>query len=352
MKSGAQPAPLATAEPKRSRPPRAALALALLLSFAGAPPVARADLQHTVREGQNLARIARRYGVAVPNLAAANGLSTRAPLRPGQVLVVPSRGVVYVRPGQTLAAIARRHQVTAAQLAKQNRLRPDAVLRVGQRLLLPGFEAAEVEASAEKRWGRPKRPGTATFFRIKTEETRRVRLVDRRGRVRADAVRKLRHLMRPRDSRKRIDPHRRLLRLLAQVSDHFGGRQIQIVSGYRRPGGYTKKSSRHVAGHAIDFRVRGVPLKVLRDYCASFERVGVGFYPRSKFVHLDVRRKNARWTDWSRPGEAPMRRRPTSGGPKPPETEAELSSEPPAEDDGLSPLDDPQDASQDASQDQ
>jgi hypothetical protein len=38
--------------------------------------------------------------------------------------------------------------------------------------------------------------------------------------------------------------------------------------------------------------------------------VGVGYYPRSHFVHLDVRTRDARWTDWSLPGEAALRQRP------------------------------------------
>ena len=84
--------------------------------------------------------------------------------------------------------------------------------------------------------------------------------------------------------------------LLAEVSDHFGGRQIHVISGYRLAGGDTKPTSRHVSGDAIDFRIPGVPLTELRDYCANFSRVGVGYYPKSGFVHLDVRKRNARWT--------------------------------------------------------
>ncbi len=277
------------------------LALAAALAV---PIAASADREHVVREGQSLARIAQRYDVSVRQLAAANRLSSAARLRAGQVLTVPSKGVVYVDEGDTLAEVARDHEIPVTALARHNGLRPDAPLRVGQRLTLPGQQAAAEDDAAAQRWGTPKSPGVATLIRLWSKERRRVRLVDRSGHVSAAAVRELRHLLRPRDSRQRRHPAPRLLQLLARVSDHFGGRSIQIVSGLRLPGGTTKESSRHVQGHAIDFRIVGVPLDALHDYCARFDAVGVGLYPRSRFVHLDVRERNARWTDWSGPGEA------------------------------------------------
>jgi hypothetical protein len=116
----------------------------------------------------------------------------------------------------------------------------------------------------------------------------------------------LRDFLRPRDSQRRKTPNARLLGLLARVSDHFGGRQIHVVSGYRLPKGLTRRTSRHVAGEAIDFRIPGVPLTTLRDYCQQFPDVGVGYYPTTQFVHLDVRKQPARWTDWSLPGQPPV----------------------------------------------
>jgi hypothetical protein len=94
---------------------------------------------------------------------------------------------------------------------------------------------------------------------------------------------------------------------LTKVSDHFGGRTIEIISGYRpyRKGQWTR-NSRHNHGKAIDFRVVGVPNAALRDYCGRFERVGVGYYPNSYFVHLDVRKRKTRWVDYSRPGKRPV----------------------------------------------
>lgn len=277
------------------------LGLALLLSPIDA---AHAQREHRVRSGQTLSHVARRYHVSVGSLAAANGIRRDAMLREGQVLRIPERGVVYVRSGQSLSLIARRNDVSVRELARINRIRPDASLQVGQRLVLPGHDP-DARAAAD-RWGRPRTPGVATFYRLSKRETLRIRLIDSRGRARAAARRRLAHLLRHRSSGSERLPNGRLVQLLARISDHFGGRKIIVVSGYRPAGGYTRETSRHVAGRAIDFRIKGVPKAALRDYLRTLHDVGVGFYPRSSFVHLDVRDRSAYWVDWSRPGQRPQ----------------------------------------------
>jgi uncharacterized protein YcbK (DUF882 family) len=319
-------------------------AVAFLCAFALAAE-AQADRQHTVRPGQSLGQIAKQYRIRAVELAAANGMSTDVPLRQGQVLTVPPVGVVHVGKGQTLGSIARAHKVTITALRKANKLKPNQPLQIGQRLMLPGAKPTK----AEETWGKPKKRGVVTFHRIWSKQTVRVRILDDHGKVRKGALRQMRDLMRPRESKKRKEPNQRLLRLLAQVSDHFGGRPLHIVSGFRVAGGFTNDSSRHVAGEAVDFRIPGVSIPELRDRCQKFDHVGVGYYPRSQFVHLDVRRQNARWTDWSLPGEAPMLQKPDDvddiGNPIAPEpilaaSEGAMEEAPPAADDGQPPIDD------------
>lgn len=258
-----------------------------------------------MRAGQSLATIARKYKVRATDLAAANGLKRNSPLQPGQVLRIPESGVTYVRSGQTLSHVARAHNTSVEELMKLNRLREDEALRVGQRIILPGYLPSKERRRAERRWGTPRSPGIATLYRVATREKLRIRLVDARGRGRNAARKRLSELLRHRRTDKTRLPHRRLVELVARVSDHFGGRQVNILSGFRPAGGYTRETSRHTRGHAVDIRVSGVPNTTLRDYCQTFSKVGVGYYPRSTFVHLDVRDKSATWTDSSRPGEAP-----------------------------------------------
>jgi hypothetical protein len=109
-----------------------------------------------------------------------------------------------------------------------------------------------------------------------------------------------------------IDP--RLVALVGIVSNHFGGKTIEVVSGYRAysPTQYTPHSN-HNYGKALDFRIRGVSNEALRDFCRTLRSAGCGYYPNSTFVHLDVRDTKAYWVDWSHAGEPPQYEKPGSG---------------------------------------
>ncbi|MCU0676238.1 MAG: LysM peptidoglycan-binding domain-containing protein [Myxococcota bacterium] len=263
------------------------------------------EQQHTVRSGQSLGRIAARYRVRVQDLAGANDLPVSAQLREGQVLRIPVAGYHYVRTGETLSTIARRRAVGVRELAQANRLRDDATLRPGQRLLLPGQVAEEEREEAASRWGRPRRPGVVSLVRVSTRERLSLRVLDSRGRPRSAARRRVGHLLRHRRTGGEHLPSSRLLELLVRVSDHFGGRAIHVLSGYRPPGGHTEESSHHTDGSAIDLRIPGVPNRDLRDFLRTLPDVGVGYYPNSSFVHFDVRSRSAYWVDRSGPGESP-----------------------------------------------
>lgn len=280
--------------------------IAVATLIAALPAPAAAQREHRVRPGQSLARIASRYDVSVANLAAANQLRRTSQLRPGQMLRIPESGVVYVTRGDTLASIARSNDCTVAELRRANRLRDASALRIGQRLQLPGFDSVREREQARRRWGRPRSPGVATLYRRSLDRRLRVRLVDSRGRARRTGRRRVQEMMRTLRGTRALGPlpPARLIEILARVSDHFGGRLITIVSGYRPAGRNTRATSRHTSGNALDIRVRGVPNTELRDYVrATFNHVGVGYYPTSHFVHIDVRDRNSYWVDSSGPGE-------------------------------------------------
>jgi uncharacterized protein YcbK (DUF882 family) len=327
---GACPGSCSRAEPRAStRRARSCggllvLALALVAVWSSAPAraeqshTARADQVHTVKAGQNLVTIARTHGVTVSSLAARNRLSQDAPLRDGQVLNLPEKGVVYISDGQTLWSIARRHGCSVDALARMNKLTTTSPLKPGMRLRLPGTAstvkdgeagglAKTAPASGGKSGGVSKKPGRVDLFRIATSERLSLTLLDTRGRVRPQVPAQLASFLRPRNApSKQKPPHKRLITLLAEVSNHFGGRRINVASGYRLAKGYTSHQSRHVAGAAIDLRVDGVPNRKLCDYLRQFDDVGVGFYPNSTFVHFDVRDRNAYWIDVSGPGQKPV----------------------------------------------
>jgi uncharacterized protein YcbK (DUF882 family) len=95
---------------------------------------------------------------------------------------------------------------------------------------------------------------------------------------------------------------RRLLRLLFRAAYHFGAREVELVSGYRRPWRYAE--GLHGKARAVDFRLVGVEAPEVAAYLRTLPRVGVGLYthPRTRWVHLDVRDHSYHWVDGTPPG--------------------------------------------------
>jgi uncharacterized protein YcbK (DUF882 family) len=100
-----------------------------------------------------------------------------------------------------------------------------------------------------------------------------------------------------------LDP--RLFDLLSDLTAAVGrpGTEIDIVCGYRTPWSNeflrrttvgVAKDSQHIRGEAIDIRIPGVPTARLRDAALALHRGGVGYYPQSQFVHVDLGRVR-RW---------------------------------------------------------
>lgn len=92
----------------------------------------------------------------------------------------------------------------------------------------------------------------------------------------------------------------RLLDLVYRAMRHFDAKQVKVVSGFRKD----RAGSRHTQGRAVDMTIEGVSNEQLAAYVRDFGFVGVGLYPRSGFVHLDVRDASYFWVDDSAPGAA------------------------------------------------
>jgi murein DD-endopeptidase MepM/ murein hydrolase activator NlpD len=109
-----------------------------------APPVpAEGGTQHRVAAGDRLGALAEAYGVSLEALARANGLSAPYVIHLGQVLEIPAGAeaapVRYVvRQGDTLSGIARRFDVAMADMAASNGIKSPYGLSVGQSLEIPG----------------------------------------------------------------------------------------------------------------------------------------------------------------------------------------------------------------------
>lgn len=253
---------------------------------------------HTVRRGDTLSKIARRYHVRVADLVAANRLGRNRVLRRGQELEIPPRGVVYVQRGDTLSRIARSHDCTVAELRRVNRLSRGARLRSGQRLRLPGYQRQGRAEPAD--YGEPEHPGQVRI--LGRVENRTILLRDADGQVPYESLLALGSVMRRTEDDPVEVPEARLAYLLSLISDHFGGRPVSLVSGFRDAGGRTSEASRHVGGAAADINIRDVSKRAIWDFCRSLRGTGCGLYPRSTFTHVDTRERPAQWVDWSRPG--------------------------------------------------
>jgi len=141
----------------------------------------------TVTKGDNLWNLAKKNGIKVSDLAAANNLKTGTVLREGQRLIVPSKSgataaadvapgaaarkpaatrpaaektvethkpaasgdaVKYVvKHGDTLAVIAKKNGVTQGEIAVANNINNPAMIREGQVLVIPGYVVPGAKSS-------------------------------------------------------------------------------------------------------------------------------------------------------------------------------------------------------------
>jgi uncharacterized protein YcbK (DUF882 family) len=128
----------------------------------------------------------------------------------------------------------------------------------------------------------------------------RIEIVFRRGDAYVpEALGELNHFLRDHRTQEvhRYDP--RVFDLLADLAASLGrpNTEIEIVCGYRSPGSNeflratttgVAKNSLHMRAEAIDIRIPPVKTFRLRNAALALQRGGVGYYPQSAFVHVDV----------------------------------------------------------------
>lgn len=88
---------------------------------------------------------------------------------------------------------------------------------------------------------------------------------------------------------------------LSRIYDHFGGKRVDLVSGFRFA---ERDSSRHFHASAMDIKIPGVSIYEMYKYAESLDAggMGLGIYPTSGFIHFDFRapgEPSYRWTDYS-----------------------------------------------------
>jgi len=141
------------------------------------------------------------------------------------------------------------------------------------------------------------RENILSFYNIHTRESLRTVYRDK-GEYVPEALKSINYIMRDYrgDKIKPIDT--KLLDLLYAIHSRLDTRQcFHIISGYRTPAtnaflvrhsSGVAKNSLHMYGKAVDIRMPNIPLSLVRQAAVDLGGGGVGYYPDSNFVHVDV----------------------------------------------------------------
>ncbi len=113
-----------------------------------------------------------------------------------------------------------------------------------------------------------------------------------------DSLQQINYLLRDHRTGDTAQIDRQLMDLLFNLQTSLDRRgEFQIISAYRSPktnkmlrsksSGVAKKSF-HMQGKAMDIRLPGAELKQLRKAALALKAGGVGYYPKSNFIHIDT----------------------------------------------------------------
>lgn len=141
--------------------------------------------------------------------------------------------------------------------------------------------------------------GYITLYNLHLHEAVSVQFRKKNGSFDEEALKLVNYTLRCRKTHRITEISADLLELVDQIQDHFGGGAVQVISAYRSPelneslrhqGRGVAKRSLHMAGMAMDIRLPGISTRDLRKYATALKGGGVGFYPSSEFIHVDVGR--------------------------------------------------------------
>lgn len=138
-----------------------------------------------------------------------------------------------------------------------------------------------------------------SFFNPNTDESLDVVYFEN-GHFVSDAIEAINHIFRDYRTEETRAINTELLNFLYAISDKLNlnsSRPFHIISGYRSPetnalmrkhSKRVAKNSYHIKGKAVDIRLPGYSTSMVRKTAMTLCMGGVGFYPRSNFVHVDV----------------------------------------------------------------
>jgi len=139
--------------------------------------------------------------------------------------------------------------------------------------------------------------GVLTLFRPVKQHRETFRYRDKKGNYDPKVFDDIAHFFRCRltDEAHPIDPY--LIEIIDAVEDHFGEREIRVISAFRSElrnilmssrGRRVARKSLHMEGKAADIEVQGVSPRMLRDFAYKLKQGGIGYYRGRQFVHVDT----------------------------------------------------------------
>jgi uncharacterized protein YcbK (DUF882 family) len=146
----------------------------------------------------------------------------------------------------------------------------------------------------------PERPsGNIHIISLNYKDEVKVNIYNEDGSFNIQALAEINHVFKCRRSGLEHEIDTRLVTILSHIYDHFGGKRIELLSGYRFQ---RRTTSNHFHGAAADIRIAGIDPRKIRSFAESLDAggMGVGWYPKVGFVHVDVRQPPSyRWIDYS-----------------------------------------------------
>lgn len=151
----------------------------------------------------------------------------------------------------------------------------------------------------------PLRDRKLSLYNIHTGEFLKENYMER-GEIIPEVLEKIKLFLRDHRNNQTHDIDMRLIHLVNRLQQDCGlacQATFDVISGYRSPasnaklraqGGGVARNSKHLTGCAIDIKLPN-RLKELRDLARSYQQGGVGYYPKSGFVHVDIRSKPTFW---------------------------------------------------------
>jgi len=118
------------------------------------------------------------------------------------------------------------------------------------------------------------------------------------GAYHRDALNQLNHFLRDSQSGDQTEMDPLVFDVLWHTIQQTGySGSVEVLSAFRSPehnawlasvSRGVARDSQHMNGNAMDIRFPGVPVFKIRQAARSLQMGGVGFYPRSGFVHIDT----------------------------------------------------------------